>query len=324
MSTTRSTSDHSAAGAAAGASYTVVGGGRWDRIRKYPYEITFLVLGRGDRPFRGQLLRDLESRGLGEVLWAERPGRSPDGEQLAKDFPRVRFLRVNSPCSDGELVDIGIAEARSPLVFCTWSDSRPLAFPRDLCGHLRGLAAACVLPVIRGRDRDPIPSWQSPGGRRRGFAPRYRPARETGEKSLFPFDYCGVYDREKFSQVGGFDPALENPYWQKLDFGLRCWLWGERIVGTTKLTVTYSGAPPADDTTPDRSYKLFYLRNLAVAIRGQAGVLPWLRLAEYMLRSDTGPLYAVREFSEARDWVRSRRYRFRRDPRDLAQSWETI
>ena len=46
-------------------------------------------------------------------------------------------------------------------------------------------------------------------------------------------------------------------------------------MGTTRLTVAYSGAPPADDTTPDSSYKLFYLRNLAVTLRAQAGVLPW-------------------------------------------------
>ena len=78
----------------------------------------------------------------------------------------MRFLRVNSPCTDGELIDIGIAEARSPLVFCTWSDARLLAFPRDLCGHLRGLAAACVLPGHQGQGQ----ARRSPAGSRRAAA----------------------------------------------------------------------------------------------------------------------------------------------------------
>jgi hypothetical protein len=303
--------------------YTVVGGARWDRIRKYPFDLTILVLSRGDRLFRAELLRELDSRDSGEVVWVEGPVHSPDVEALSREFPRVRFLRVNGPCTDGERIDIGIAEARSPLVFCTWSDARPSRFPRDLPAHVEKLAAVCVLPVIHGPQREPIPTWQSPGGRQRRLAPRFRPPREDGEKCLFPFDYCGVYSRERFSQVGGFDPSISNHYWQKLDFGLRCWLWGERIVGSTRLSVVYTATPPADDTTPDESYKAFYLKNLAVRIRNQVGILPWLRLPEYMLRSDKGPLYAVKEFTAARAWVRIHRFRFRREPRELLERWET-
>ncbi len=80
--------------------------------------------------------------------------------------------------------------------------------------------------------------------------------------------------------------------------------------------------PPADDATPDESYKLFWLRELAVRLRHDAGVLPGWRLAEYMLRSDTGPLYAVKEFRAAREWVRRNRYRYQIDPRDLVAGWE--
>ncbi len=41
-----------------------------------------------------------------------------------------------------------------------------------------------------------------------------------------------------------------------------------------------------------------------------------------MLRSDTGPLYAVKEFAAARRWVRTHRFRFRREPRDIVERWE--
>lgn len=322
MSTTRSTSDRAGRPAGARPSYTVVGGPRWDRVRRYPYEVCFLVLARGDRLFRAELLRDLAQRGFGEVIWAEPGPPSPDIEQLAREFPGVRFLLAQAGCTAGELVNIGISEARSQLVFCFWSDLRPLAFSREALGAVEKLGAACVVPAARNARREVIPTWQSPGGRQRRMAVKFRPAREDGEKCLFPFDYCGLYSREKFSQLGGFEPAIANPYWQKLDFGLRAWLWGEKILGTTRLTLLYTGAPPADDSTPDEGYKLFHLRNMAVRIRLQAGVLPLWQLPEFMLRSDNGPLYAVKEFAAARAWVRTHGSRFRREPRDVIERWE--
>ena len=52
------------------------------------------------------------------------------------------------------------------------------------------------------------------------------------------------------------------------------------------------------------------------------GILPWGRLLEYMMRSDTGPLYAIQEFSVARSWVTTNRFRFRREPREIVERWE--
>jgi hypothetical protein len=88
------------------------------------------------------------------------------------------------------------------------------------------------------------------------------------------------------------------------------------------VTVIYTGAPPSDDTTPDEGYKTFFLKSLAVRIRKEMGVLPWWSLLEYMMRSDTGPLYAIKEFGAARSWVRTHRFRFRREPREIVERWE--
>lgn len=322
MNTTRTTSDPSRVQQDAATPYTVVGGPRWDRIRKYPFRLTVLVMARGDRLFRSELLRDLASRDIGEVIWVEGAVPSSDVDSLSRDFPDVRFLLVKAPCTIGERINIAVAEARAPLVLCLWSDTRVSAFPLAVLESLAKSAAACALPVLRNAQGEPIPSWQSPAGRIRRFAPRFRTPSEEGENCLFPFDYCGLYAREKFSQLGGFDPRISNPYWQKLDFGLRCWLWGERIVGTKRMTVVYTGAPPSDDTTPDEGYKTFFLKSLAVRIRKEMGVLPWWGLVEYMMRSDTGPLYAIKEFRAARSWVRTHKFRFRREPREIVERWE--
>jgi hypothetical protein len=149
----------------------------------------------------------------------------------------------------------------------------------------------------------------------------YRPPSREGEKVLFPFDFCGIYDKERFAQVGGFDADIDNPYWQKLDFGFRCHLWGEKIIGTMRCTLFSPNPFDAEDATPDEYYRAFYLKNLAVRLRREMGVLPLGKMFEYVIHSGIGPVYAVREFHRVRDWVSLNRFRFRRDPRELIEKW---
>jgi hypothetical protein len=319
MNTTRTTSEREPR-----LPYTVIGGPRWDRVRRYAFPLTLLVLSRGDRLFRPELLKDLQSRRMGEILWVEGFAPSADVESLTHDFPEVRFLLVKAPSTAGELINIGIAEARAPVVVNLWSDTRLSVFSASLLAPIEKSGAVCTVPVARNAQLEPIPSWQSPVWKKRRLSLSFRAPRRDGEYTLFPYDYCGVYNKEKFAQSGGFDPRIANPYWQKLDFGVRCFLWGERIRGTTGIALTYTGAPPQEDTTPDRGYKLFWLKNMAVRLRREMGVLPARRMIDYMLHSDTGPLSAIEEFRAVRAWVHRHRFRFRRDPRDVLERWEII
>jgi hypothetical protein len=301
-----------------------MGGPRWDRIRRYPYPLTILVMGRGDRLFKAEMLKDMQSRELGEILWVEgdRPGM--DFESLAHDFPEVRFLLVKAPSTVGERVNIGIDESRAPLVLVLWSDTRLSRFPPSSLGPFEKSGDLCWVPTARTPRDDLIPSWQAPQLKKRRLSVAFRVPRKDGERVLFPFDYCGIYDKAKFAQSGGYDRAIASPYWQKLDFGFRSLLWGENILGTTGISLTYTGAPPEEDTTPDAGYKLFWLKNIAVQMRREAGVLPTAKMLDYILHSDTGPIYAVREFRAVRGWVRTHRFRFRRDPRHVIARWEGV
>lgn len=316
MSTTRSTSS------AVPVPYTVIGGARRDRVRRYAHELTFLVLSRGDRLFRAGLFTELQATGAGEILWVGGPGASYDLEAQAREFPDVRFLVLGGPATAGERVNVGISEARSPRVFCLWSDARVTSLPADLAARLDAGPIACAVPLARTARGEPMPTLQAPRLAKGRLTLDWRAPARDGERTLFPYDYSGVYHVERFARLGGFEPAITNPHWQKLDFGFRAHLWGESLRCLTGLGLSYMAQPPADDATPDRSYKLFWLRALAVRFRDDAGSLPAWRAAEYMLRSDTGPLYAAKEFRAARDWVRRNRYRYKVDPRDLVAGWE--
>ncbi len=306
-----------------GIPYTVMGGGRRDRIRKYPYRLTILILNRGDRLFREELLRQVDSLGIGEILWVEGPEASEDLESLSRGFPETRFILIRKGISHGEMINIGISESRAPLVLCMWSDARIVDVSPSLLDSENASTAVCALPVIRNSRSEILPTIQSPVLRRGRLSLRFNIPAKGGEKALFPFDYAGIYHREKFEQVGGFDPTIVNPYWQKLDFGFRCILWGEIIRSVPHFTLLYASKAPVEDATPDEGYKAFYLKNLAVRLKKGIGILPGWRILDYILHSNTDPLYAVKEFRQMREWVFRNRFRFKRDAKDLIGKWGT-
>jgi len=153
--------------------YTVVGGPRWDRVRRHPFPLTLLVLGRGDRLFKSEMLKDLLARSLGEILWIEESESSTDVEPLARDFPQVRFLLVTDRSTAGDRVNIGIDEARAPMVMVTWSDTRLVEFPSALLGSMEKSGVLCSVPVARTARNEPIPTWQAPLWKKRRFSIAY-------------------------------------------------------------------------------------------------------------------------------------------------------
>jgi len=222
----------------------------------------------------------------------------------------------------GECINVGIGEARAPFVLCLWSDMRPARIPAGLADILEKSTSVCTVPLCRNPANHTIPSWQSPALKRRKLIITYRMPHQEGEPTLFPFDYCGIYNTERFLRTGGFDPSMSNPYWQKLDFGFRCFLWGERISGSPQVSLTYTATPPTDDSTPDRSYKLFFLKNMAVRMHREMGTLPVRFFLDYLVHSDASPVESLREFKVVHNWVHTHRFRFRQDPRELIHAWK--
>ena len=69
----------------------------------------------------------------------------------------------------------------------------------------------CTVPVARDARKEPIPTWQAPLWKKRRFSLAYHVPRIDGERILFPFDYCGLYNRLKFAQTGGYDAGHRQP-----------------------------------------------------------------------------------------------------------------
>jgi len=291
-------------------------------VQRYPASFTVLILNRGGRISRPELLRELLAQDLGDILWMEGPEPSYDTEAVSRDFPQVRFLLLKAPLSVGERINIGMEETQSRLLLCLWSDMRVLSIPATLREDQEKREILCFCPALKGPGKETLPGCQVPALRKGRLTLLPAMARGGEADTLFPFDYCGIYHKERFLRLGGFDARIGNAYWQKIDFGFRAHLWGESIRGTEAGSLMLPSSMALEDTTPDGGYKLFFLKNLAVRYRRDMGMLPYLRLPEYVLRSDTGPIAAVREFREARKWVRKNKFRYKTDVRTLLREWK--
>ena len=141
-------------------------------------------------------------------------------------------------------------------------------------------------------------------------------------ESLYPFDYTGIYNKTRFLLTGGFDYTIMNSYWQKMDFGFRSHMWGERIVCNTTLKVSYLGKEIPEDTTPDESYKLFYLKNLSLRYTGDAATLSSWKFLRFYIKSGSPFFSALKDFKEVKKWVSINKYRFICDALSITDLWE--
>jgi hypothetical protein len=306
------------------ASYTVIGGPRSDRVRRDGDWLSVVLLARGGRFYREELLKELAAIPQIQVLSVEGPQPAYDLEELARRHPAVRFLVLQSQASPGEKINLGMEEAGSSLVLVLWSDM--FDDGGSLAGGVpeqtRKRDLLCAVPRLKNARAEVVPSILVPAmikGHLKVLP--WKPWQE-GVRSLYPFDYCGLYSRRRFRQLGGFDPWMANPYWQKMDFGFRASLWGETIAWYPRFQLGYSSEPEVEDTTPDSSYKLFFLKNLAVRFTGDSGLLPLARLPRYALRSGSGLFDSLKEFREVRAWVHENRFRFQGDLPSLLSRWE--
>ncbi len=304
--------------------YTVVGGARLDTRKQYPVELTLLVLSRGSRIYRGELLNQIAKLGIPEVLFLEGPGESYEIETLSVRHPKIRFLLLHESVSPGERINIGIDEAHGRYILVLWDDIKivpPLISDRFM-ERVEEYDILCTAPLLQNERRQTLPTVGAPAYNR-GKLELFElaPASDRVD-TLFPFDYIGIYGKERFEKTGGYDPGITNPYWQKLDFGFRSYMWGESIQCAASFRLQYLFEPPEEDETPDESYKLFYLKNLALRFNGDSAALPMTRFLRYAGISDSGFFESLAEFKEVRKWADINKYRFTQDARSVTELWE--
>jgi hypothetical protein len=305
--------------------YTAVSGG----ARGGHSGLSAILLNRGGRYPRRALFEELEKEGFDSVISVERPEERYDIEELSLAFPFVRFILLKTPVNTGYQINLAAAETESPLFFVLWNDLHIIhgggaGRITELLLKDGNIKRLCTVPMLQNMEFETIPTIIAPFITKKSADTLLSAPMKEEAPSLFPFDGVGIYDRERFIRLGGFDGGLQSPYWQLMDFGFRAWLRGELINCTQFVRLTLEGAPAPHDATVDESYRRFHLKNLSPVVRsGSTGAhLPLRRFPAFLLRGGLSPLAAWKEFSAARRWVSEQRYNFQRDASQIMKIWE--
>jgi len=314
--------------------YTAVGG----NDRRASTGLSAVILNRGGRYPRYTFLEDLEKLGFDYVLSIESSAAHYDLESLSSSFPFVRFIIPQGQINRGEEINLAASELSCPLFFVLWNDLKFLrsggaermaerlltAEPEEKNTYKR----LCTAPLIQDARSDTMPTLIAPAlvpEKKAGKVIKTIPfiPRKEGQLTLYPFDGIGIYDRERFIRLSGFDPYIKNFHWQLMDFGFRSSLWGEEIAATQLVKLSYETLVPEEDITAGEGFYRFFLKNLAPVFKGDHAHIPLRRFPGYLRRR--GDLFtAWDEFFSARAWVKTNRFRFSSDAGIMAELFASI
>lgn len=300
---------------------TVIGGK--EKCPNILMNVAVVILNTEWSYFRGTMLENLAKTGFAEIISVESAANNYNIEDFSQRYPFVKFIIPLEPVTDGDLVNISMAEVQTEYVLVirdTLNFSSDLLTPR-LASNLTENKPYCVSPRLLLQQNTSFPIIFSPSVNKFVFTVDGTAVVSDGVPNLYPYDYIGLYNRKKFIDLGGFDYTITSSYWQNLDLSFRAWLWGERITFSTAFVLSYGTEIRPEDTKANQSSNRFYLKNLAPKYVRDHGYLSYSSFWIFLLRSSCGLFEAMNQFKAARAWVDKNKYRYKLDAIDLVQNW---
>lgn len=304
--------------------YTLTGGQDEDLGMIRRSGLSILLLNRGGKPFRKELLRHLSRLGTREIISVESSSSRLNPEDMQKELPNVRLLFFQSKANWGEIINVGIKEALGEYVFVFWNDMDidGSSISSRVFSKIEERQSFATLPWLLDKEGDLYPSRYIPSKDEAHLLKMLPlPPEEKSNQSLFPFDYTAIYNRSKFLRSGGFDGRIENPYWQLMDLGFRAAMSREQMVHNPALKVHYKEDIPALNITADEDYIQFFLKTLAIRFRGGKAFLPFRHRWGLWLKSPLNLNESRKRFHSIRKWLKENQSCIQQDAMTVMNRW---
>lgn len=303
----------------------VVLGGEQPKV-KAKISLSVILLSRSGTPFRSGNLNQLLSIGFSDIISVEMSSENYNLDELSKRYPSVKFIAPEEKCTLGDMINLGMSEAREDYVLVVWDTMHvpPRSINSYVLKRLEEEKILCYVPMLSNPQMQSLPVRMLPAVENKALAVTGELVVQDKAPTLYPVDYVGIYSKEKFKELGGYDYTIKSSYWQNLDFSMRAWLWGEQIRMMPQLRFKYETDFLAEDTTPDYSQLKFFLKNIAPRFSEDHAYIPKSLFFSYYRKSGCGISEAVQDFRKACDWVEKNKYRFKTDASHLITSWENL
>lgn len=300
---------------------TVIGG----RIenKNASLDISVILLNNNGSHFKDALFENLLECNFRSIVSVELGANNFSIEDLAKKFPSVKFIVPLEKTTDGEMINLAMAEVESDyvLVLRNTLNITPGFIHENLAERLLKDDVFCIVPRLTDSNKNSIMVQFSPSVSKNHFVVEESFVVNDGMKTLFPTDNIALYNRKKFIQLGGFDYGIKSNYWQNLDLGLRSWLWGEETKLTTLLQFSYIEEPIFDKTI-NLDYLRFFLKNGIHKIKNDEPYISNFAFPKFFLNSSCGYLEAKRQFKATKNWVKQNKYKIKMDLESLIVNWK--
>lgn len=289
---------------------------------KIPLSVILLSL--SGSTFRTSNLESLYALGFTDIISVELPSQNYNLYDFSKKFPSVKFIVPHQTITTGDMINLAMQEASNSKVLIMWDTMHisTKVLSERLVERLLDESVACFVPFLFTNQMQNLPAKNVPFIDKGIFSVNAFTVCPDNCKTLYPFDFVGVYDKAKFLKLGGFDYTITSSYWQLLDFALRTWLWGEKILVCANLRLNYEGEVPAEVTTSDVSYLRFFLKNLCHKFDKDHAYIPKKEFFPYMSRANLGFTTALKTFRQARSWVLKNQYNIKMDAKSFIENWE--
>lgn len=303
-------------------SCTILGGK--EKLGNIKYPISVLLLSRNTGSLKSQTLEILVNSGFEQIIAIESVKDNYRLENYVKKFPQIKFLVPVDKISVGEMINLGMNECYSDYLLVLWDDLvlKNQMFNDLLINKILSTQCVCFSPVFINTHMQNIPVQMQPKIEKSSFEIQPSQVIYDNTITLYPFDFVGFYNKKKFVNLCGFDTTIKSPYWQNLDFSVRTWLWGEKIISSPIFRLSYAISEPILDSTVDESYFRFYLKNIAPVYKVDYGYIPISYFFQFHKNSALSFSNALKEFKIARKWVAKNSFRFKMDINKLCIDWE--
>lgn len=296
-------------------------GGR-DNTDPNALNIAVILLNSSGSHFKSHVFDNLLQCNFKQIISVE-SNSSNFTDDTSKKYPSIKFVIPQEEASDGELINLAMAElsAEYVLVLRDTINIPSGVILTHLAEALTKNKIYCVVPRLFDSNKNGVSCTYIPSVSNNHFIVEASTAMADGKKTLYPSNFIALYNREKFIQLGGFDWTIKSSYWQLLDLSLRSWLWGEETRLTSLLQFSYIAEPPVEDRTVNIDYLRYYLKNELPKIKMEQGYIKKSSFLSFLFRSSCGFLEARRQFKEARSWVEKNKYKFKTDLQAFVENW---
>ncbi|MBR2281234.1 MAG: hypothetical protein IJ863_01275 [Spirochaetales bacterium] len=214
-------------------------------------------------------------------------------DEMQNKYPDVTFIIFPKAPSLAERVN-ALADVCMTTYFLTMrSDTNLMNFDwKPLEAKMKeDEHPAMICPWIFNKSNEKIPTIRAPHIQDKEVSPlSFMPSGGCHE-NLYPFLGIGLYDRALFQRLRGYDEEISGAYWQTLDFGVRCWLYGYPIYTMSDIAVLfYAKQFLIEDRTEQQGFERFYSKALSVhQVKGRTYVRKGSRMSSRVINEEVKP-----------------------------------